>query len=108
MPPAALSSATVVVRNGGFLEAEVDQEIVALSIEKGVCYGLDPVGARIWRLLANPIRVADICKVLVSEYQVDPETCDREVLDLLEELRAEGMIGVPAGANPEAAAKGRI
>ena len=106
MPPAALSSATVVVRNGGFLEAEVDQEIVALSIEKGICYGLNPVGARIWRLLATPIRVAEICKSLVSEYQVDPETCEREVLDLLEELRAEGMIGAQADAGPEAAAKG--
>ena len=96
MPPAALSSASLVVRNTGFMEAEVDQEIVALSIEKGVCYGLNPVGARIWRMLTEPIRVADICKTLVSEYQVDPETCQREVLDLLAELRTEGMIGTSA------------
>lgn len=106
MPQVALSSATVVVRNAGFMDAEVDQEIVALSIEKGICYGLNPVGARIWRLLANPICVADIFKSLVSEYQVDPGTCEREVLDLLEQLRAEGMIGASAEAGPEAAAKG--
>lgn len=96
MQSAAFSSTTVVVRNGGFVEAEVDQEIVALSIEKGICYGLNPVGARIWRLLAEPIRIADICAALVSEYKVDPETCLSEVLDLLEELSAEGMIGTMA------------
>lgn len=106
MPLTALSATTIVVRNGGFMEAEVDQEVVALSIEKGICYGLNPVGARIWRLLANPIRVADICTALVGEYQVDPEICEREVLDLLKQLRAEGMIGAPADAGPEAAAKG--
>lgn len=102
----ALTSTTVVVRSSGIMDAEVDQEIVALSIEKGVCYGLDPIGARIWRLLATPICVADICKTLVSEYQVDPETCAREVLELLEEFRAEGMISVPADANLQSGAKG--
>jgi hypothetical protein len=106
MAPTALSSATVVVRSDGIMDAEVDQEIVALSIEKGVCYGLDPIGARIWRLLSNPICIADICKVLVSEYRVDAETCEREVIELLEEFRTEGMIGVPGNAVPEAAAKG--
>src|SRR5476651_420786 len=96
MQQSELSSATMVVRKTGFIEAEVDEEIVALSIEKGVCYGLNPVGARIWRMLANPIRVADICKTLLIEYQVDPEICEREVLKLLAELRAEGMISTPA------------
>lgn len=61
MPQATLSPATIVARNSGFMEAEVDQEIVALDVEKGVYYGLNPVGSRIWRLLINPIRIADIC-----------------------------------------------
>lgn len=104
MPP-DLSSAAMVVRNTGFVEAEVDAEIVALNVEKGVCYGLNPVGAHIWRMLANPICVADICKALVSEYLVDPETCESEVLDLLAELRAEGMIGTPGDAGAEVGAK---
>jgi hypothetical protein len=98
MPLPELSPATTVVRIPGFMEAEVDEEIVALSIEKGTCYSLNPVGSHIWRMLANPIRVADICKALVLEYQVDPETCEREVLRLLAELRSEGMIGTPSGA----------
>jgi Coenzyme PQQ synthesis protein D (PqqD) len=106
MPLLELSSSTTVVRNPGFMEAEVDEEIVALNIEKGICYGLNPVGSRIWRMLANPIRVADICKALVDEYQVDPETCEREVLELLVELRAEDMIGTPADSVPEVGAKG--
>jgi len=101
MLPLELPSATLVVRDASFMEAEVDDEIVALSIEKGTCYGLNSVGARIWRMLANPIRIADICKALVIEYEVDPETCEREVLDLLAELLAEGIIGTPANSGPE-------
>jgi hypothetical protein len=87
-----LSPTTTVLRSDGFIEAEIDNEIVALNIEKGACYGLNNVGSRIWTLLASPTRIDDICAKLLAEYDVEPETCQRHVLDLLEELRAEGMI----------------
>jgi hypothetical protein len=84
----------MVVRNDGLIEAEVENEIVALNIEKGTCYGLNTVGSRIWGLLAVPIRINDICAKLLAEYKVESGTCERQVLDLLEELRAEGLITV--------------
>jgi hypothetical protein len=88
----SLSSASVVARSDSFIVADVDDEIVALSIEHGTCYGLNRVGSRIWNLLASPARVGDLCTTLVSEYTVDPSVCEHQVLDLLEELRTEGMI----------------
>jgi Coenzyme PQQ synthesis protein D (PqqD) len=87
-----LSPATVVKRSNGFVEAEIDNEVVALSIEQGTCYGLNRVGSRIWKLLATPAQIGDVCATLLFEYNVDPNTCERQVLDLLEELRAEGLI----------------
>jgi hypothetical protein len=89
-----LSPATIVVRNDGFIEAEVENEVVALNVEKGTCYGLNTVGSRIWKLLAMPIRISDICAKLLAEYRVESDTCERQVLDLLEELRAEGLIAI--------------
>jgi len=83
---------TMVVRSDGIIEAEIENEIVALNVEKGTCYGMNPVGSRIWRFLADPIRIDDICAKLLAEYKVEPGACEREVLDLLEELRAEGLI----------------
>ena len=87
-----LSPDTVVVRNDGLIEAEVGDEIVALNVDKGFCYGLNSVGSRIWKLIAAPIRIGDICARLVAEYKVEPSTCERQILELLEELRAEGLI----------------
>jgi hypothetical protein len=87
-----LSPTTMVVRSDCLIEAEIENEIVALSIEKGTCYGLNLVGSRIWRLLGDPIRIIDICEKLLAEYKVEPSTCKSQVLDLLEELRAEGLI----------------
>jgi hypothetical protein len=88
----SFSPATVVARCDGLIDAEIDNEIVALHIANGTCYGLNSVGSRIWHLLDAPIRIRDICATLLTEYEVEPTTCERQVLDLLEELRAEGLI----------------
>jgi hypothetical protein len=87
-----LSSTSIVQRSDGFVHAEVDNEVVALSIDRGTCYGLNPVGSRIWKIIENPVAIDDICSRLMAEYDVDAATCERQVLDLLEELRSEGLI----------------
>ncbi len=87
-----LSITTIISRNGAVIETEIDGEIVALNIDTGNCYGLNPVGSRVWNLIATPIRISDICAQLITEYQVQADTCEQQVLDLLEELRAEGLI----------------
>jgi Coenzyme PQQ synthesis protein D (PqqD) len=87
-----LSSTTVVARTDGFIEAEIDGEVVALNVERGTCYGLNRVGSRIWKLLDRPSRIGDVCATLLAEFIVDPDVCERQVIDLLEELRAEGLV----------------
>jgi len=87
-----LSPKTLVVRNPGLVEAEIDREIVTLNIETGNCYGLNSVGSRIWKLLAAPIRAGELCTQLIAEFEVEPSTCERQVIELLQELRAEGLI----------------
>jgi hypothetical protein len=89
-----LAADSIIVRCEGIIDSEVNGEIVALSIEKGTCYGLNKVGARIWKIIVEPSRVRDVCDRLVLEYEVDPSTCEREVLDLLKELLGEGLIKV--------------
>jgi hypothetical protein len=50
-----LSLTTMVVRSDGFIEAQIDNEVVALNIEKGACYGLNTVGS-IASAVATPRR----------------------------------------------------
>jgi hypothetical protein len=90
-----LTSASLVVRNDNLIDAEIDNEVVALKIESGACYGLNRVGSRIWALMAAPRRVSDICATLQKEYEIESRACERQVLDLLEELLAEDLITTP-------------
>ena len=82
------------MRGPDITDAEVDDEIVALNIDRGTCYGLNSVGSQIWRLVVGPIGVDDICACLLKKYRVDPSRCEREVLELLNELESEGLIVV--------------
>jgi hypothetical protein len=81
-----------VSRGHGFLEAVADGEVIALDRDRAVCYGLNRTGSRVWTLIGDGARIGDICAQLVKEYRVDGAVCERQVLDLLEELRIEGLV----------------
>ena len=87
-----LSSSTIVARKAGLIESEIDREIVALNIDSGVCYGLNSVGSRIWGLLAKPLSISEICSILVTEYDVERDACEHDVVDLIEHLLTEGLV----------------
>lgn len=94
---ARLRQSDVLVRNDAeLLTTVVDGELIGMSVEQGACYGLNGVGTRIWELLSEPRSIASLFEHLTSEYEVDAEQCSREVMDWLEELRAEGLVHVSA------------
>ncbi len=73
---------------------EVDREVVLMSLERGRCYGLGETGSTVWRKLATPIRIAELCRQLEQEYAADSAVLTADVLELLDQLRAEGLIEV--------------
>ena len=90
-----LTGEDIVVRNdAGLLTTVVDDELVGMSVEQGACYGLNGVGTRIWDMLAEPRSIDSLCDELTREYEVERAQCLSEVVDLLEELRSEGLLAV--------------
>jgi hypothetical protein len=87
----------MVVRSPDPLTAPVDDEIVMLSPERGLYFGLNAVGASVWGLLETPRRVSALCGALTAEYDVDDGTCHTEVVGFLEELARAGLIEVNPG-----------
>ena len=91
---ATISDRSVVVAAKDQVSCDLAGEAAILNIKNGVYYGLDPVGARIWKLMQEPRAVADIQITIEGEYDVEPERCARDLLGLLEKLLAEGLIEV--------------
>jgi hypothetical protein len=76
------------------VSCEMQGELLILQTASGVYYGLDPIGKRVWTLMLEPKRVCDIRDVLLAEYEVDRETCTRDLLALLEKLTRKQLIEV--------------
>ena len=76
------------------VSADLAGEAVILNLKSGVYYGLNEVGARIWQLLQEPRTVAAIRDTLLEEYEVDRDSCDRDLVAVLQELATAELIEV--------------
>lgn len=85
---------STVLQSRGPLAAEVDGEVVLMSVELGRYFGLDVIGADVWRRIENPVRVRDLCAALAADYDGAPEVIERDVLDLLRRMADRGLIEV--------------
>ena len=92
MTDPSISETSIVSRARDVIATELDGEAVVMSVARGQCYGFDAVGTRIWTLIEQPMPVREVCATLVDEYEVDIETCRRDVTRLLSELARERLI----------------
>ena len=92
--PAVISPKTIVVASKENVSCALGEEAAILHMPSGVYYGLDPVGARVWKLLEEPKSVEALCTAIVDEYDVASAKCESDLLVLLEKMRAEGLIEI--------------
>ncbi len=97
MSERALPPSARVVIAPDVLSSELGSEHVLLSLRDGMYYGLDDVGGEIWKLLQEPVSVADICRAIVEAYDVDPARCRRDVEALIAELEARQLVELRYG-----------
>lgn len=79
-------------RNGDVFAAPLEDATLLLNAETGRYHSLNPVAARIWELLADPMDEAGLINRLLVEFDVTPADCQREVTSFLAELRGRGLL----------------
>jgi hypothetical protein len=67
-------------------------ETVLLDTASGSYFGLNEVGARIWALLTGGENVASTLATLEAEYDAPAEKLRADLLALVEELVASGLL----------------
>jgi hypothetical protein len=81
-----------VQRNPEMVSGNMDGEIVMLSLQRGEYFGLDKVGSRIWELIEHSTIVGNIKQALLEEYEVDELTCEKDLIEFLEDLGNKGLL----------------
>lgn len=90
---------TLIVRSPEQISGELDGRVVLLSIENGEYYDMNKAGSRIWTLLEKPMAVNALVDQLLTEFEVDRTTCEKDVCELLNKLLADKLVRiVPPGA----------
>lgn len=74
------------------LSTEIDGEIVMMDMEAGRYLYLDRIGSVIWAELRQPQKVADLCQSLAGRYAAPIEEIERDVLDLLAQMKRNDLI----------------
>lgn len=89
----ALETSVVATKNQ--ISTEMADETVILNLQNGVYYGLDSVGSFIWKLIQEPHDVRAVRDAVLNEYDVEPERCEQDIMNLLQELVEQGLVEIP-------------
>ncbi|MEO0970579.1 MAG: PqqD family peptide modification chaperone [Cyanobacteria bacterium J06639_18] len=76
------------------ISSDLGGEAIILNLKSGVYHGLNEVAAKIWNIIQNPKSVNDVRTILLEEYEVDFQQCDRDLKELLQELTKVGLIEI--------------
>ena len=80
--------------------SSLGDEIVILNLANGSYYSLDSVGAFVWKLIQEPRRVSAIATAIHEEFEVDTAPCLRDLIELLHQMEAAGLVRVLDSASP--------
>jgi hypothetical protein len=72
----------------------IDEEVVMLSPRAQSYFGLGRVGSVIWNKIERPRRVDELCAALQQEFDIDADTCQRQVIEFLNDLVERGLAHV--------------
>jgi hypothetical protein len=73
---------------------ELQGESVLLNVKSGRYFGLDEVGTRMWGVLTSSESLGAGCETLLTEYDVDRERLEQDVLGLVGKLAEHGLLEV--------------
>jgi Coenzyme PQQ synthesis protein D (PqqD) len=73
---------------------KLGDEVAILNSETGTYFGLDPVGSRIWCLMAEGAAVDEVVSTLLSEYGVDEQLVRNDLRELVEQLAARSLLKI--------------
>ena len=92
-----LSDQSILVAVDGLSFAQLDGEAIVLDVHSGRYFGLNQMGTHIMELMKQPMRVEQIKRVLLEEFEVELATVEEEVMAFLEKMTHHRLIRIQNG-----------
>jgi hypothetical protein len=91
---AIISERSTIVVTKDQVSADLSGEAAILNLKTSTYFGLNTVGASIWKLVREPKTVSQIRDAILQEYDVEPDRCEHDIMELLQELSKHGLIEI--------------
>ena len=70
----------------------LDNEYVLLQTQTERYFGLDAVAARFWQLFSDGLSTSLAVDVILTEYEIDRETVEKDLGNLLQKLEKDQLV----------------
>ncbi len=87
-----MNSDSIIQRNPDILASKLDEDYVMMDMESGRYIGTNPVAARIWELIEEPLSFEALIDALLKEYDISREQCIQDVSAFLKEALEQKLI----------------
>jgi Coenzyme PQQ synthesis protein D (PqqD) len=85
---------SIVKRAVDQVSCDMAGEAIVLNMKSGVYFGMEQVASLIWNLVEKPRSVGEIRDAIMKEYDVDSNTCEKDLKSFLDHLQAAGLIEI--------------
>src|SRR5512137_812340 len=89
-----LSESSIIVVTKDQVSCDLSGEAAILNLKTSTYFGLNTVGASIWKLIQEPKTVSQVLEAIIEEFDVDTARCENDILELLQELSRHGLIEI--------------
>jgi hypothetical protein len=93
-PEVVVTRDSLISRSADLMSADLDQDTVLMSLERGSYFALAETGREIWRQLATPTRAGDVCVALSKLYEGPADQIEADTLAFLTRLAHLGLIDI--------------
>ncbi|MHC1688624.1 MAG: PqqD family peptide modification chaperone [Methanothrix sp.] len=94
-----ISRNAILVASKEQVSCDFDGEAIILSLKTDSYYGLNAVGNFVWGIIKEPKTFDQIKEAILANYEVDPEECERDLTELVNDLLANELIQVSEEAS---------
>ena len=89
-----IDPATVFRKTARQVSCPINEEVAILDLERSLYFGLQGVAVQVWEALDQPASAAQLRDLIASRFDVTAAQCEADILDLLADLQAEGLVEV--------------
>jgi Coenzyme PQQ synthesis protein D (PqqD) len=83
-----------IARSPDALDADIDDEVVLLSMETGYFHQLNEVAAYLWKQVERERTIAELLHAACQTFDADERECREDIESFVASLRAAGLVTV--------------